>query len=136
MTIHASAVEVAGKGLLILGPSGSGKSSLALQMMALGARLIADDRVVLTRDGDAIIADCPPRIAGLIEARGIGLRRAEPAGRSRVALAVDLGEDEPDRLPPPRFTTLHGVRIPLVLGPLGPHLGVSLRQLMIFGRSM
>lgn len=134
-SIHASAVSLNGLGLLILGPSGCGKSALALAMMARGARLVADDRVLLARRGDGLVASCPAPLFGLIEARGVGILRADPAGPVPVALAVDLGRAEPDRLPPFRNTVLAGVAVPLVLGPLRPHLGDALRQMLLSGRA-
>lgn len=133
-TIHASAVAVEGRGLLILGPSGAGKSALALALMGLGARLVADDRVVLRADGDRLLADCPPAIRGRIEARGLGILRADPAGPVPLAQVVDLGRAEPRRLPPFRTTFLLGWDLPLVLGPMGPHLPPALMQLMRGGR--
>ncbi|MFZ3585333.1 HPr kinase/phosphorylase [Loktanella sp. DJP18] len=78
-TVHATAVAIAGRGVLIRGRSGAGKSALALDLMAFGAVLIADDRVHLTRRGDRILATCPPVLSGLTEARGLGLLRATPA---------------------------------------------------------
>lgn len=132
--LHASCVAVEGQGLLILGPSGAGKSRLALQMMALGAALVADDQVVLTREGKALVATAPPNISGLIEARGVGLLRATPAGPTPVALAVDLAQPEPDRLPPSRHLELFGCRIPLVLGRDADHLSYALLQYLRGGR--
>ena len=58
------------------GPTASGKSALALDLMSRGAGLIADDRVCVTRRGDAVIADCPPALEGRIEARGLGILTA------------------------------------------------------------
>lgn len=133
-TIHASAVEIAGHGLLILGPSGAGKSSLALALMGLGARLVADDRVILRADGGRLIAECPASILGRIEARGIGILRAKAAGAVAVTQVVDLGQAETERLPPRRRVTLSGVALPLALGPGGPHLASALMQLMRGGR--
>ena len=83
--VHGSCVALTGKGLLITGRSGSGKSALCLQMVALGAELVADDRVQLRREEGQILARAPAAIAGLIEARGIGIstnpkRRACPSG--------------------------------------------------------
>lgn len=134
-SIHASAVCLDGRGLLILGPPGSGKSALALRMMALGAGLIADDRVLLHPDAGRLVAACPAPLAGLIEARGVGILRADPAGPAPVALAVDLGRAEPKRLPPFRNTVLYGIPVPLVLGPLRPHLCEALRQMLLSGRA-
>lgn len=133
-TIHATAVALNGRGLLILGPSGAGKSSLALDLMALGAGLIADDRVALSRQGGRLIAACPPALAGRIEARGLGILRAHAAPPAPVVLAVDLGESETGRLPPCRHRVIAGVAVPLVLGPLRPHLGAALRQMLLAGR--
>lgn len=134
-TIHASAVAVEGRGLLILGPSGAGKSSLALALMAQGAQLVADDRVLLDARAGRLIATCPPPLAGRIEARGVGILAAAPAGPVPVAQVVDLGRAETMRLPPRRSITLLGIVLPLVLGPMGPHLAPALRQLLAGGRS-
>jgi len=133
-TVHATAVAIEDCGLLILGPSGSGKSALALALMAAGARLVADDRVILRVEGERLVAECPPAIAGRIEARGMGILRAEPAGPVPVTQVVDLGQAETDRLPPCRRITLLGLTRPLVLGPWAPHLAPALMQLMRGGR--
>ena len=79
LTLHASCVALDGRGVLILGRSGAGKSSLALELMALGARLVADDRTVLHADDGAPVASCPPAILGKIEARGVGILAADPS---------------------------------------------------------
>lgn len=133
-TIHASAVAFDGRGVLILGPSGAGKSSLALALMGQGAKLVADDRVVLSTRWGQLIAGCPPAISGRIEARRVGILAAEPAGPAAVVQVVDLGQTETERLPPQRLVTLLGVALPLVLGPAGPHLAPALTQLMRGGR--
>jgi HPr kinase/phosphorylase len=114
LTLHATTVAVAGRGLLILGPSGSGKSALALDLMALGACLVADDRTIVTRAGDTLVATCPPAIRGLIEARGIGILNATPCDSAPLALAVDLGHTETERLPPPRKIDLLDRPLPLL----------------------
>ena len=75
-TLHATAVAVDGRAALILGASGAGKSSLALQLMALGAVLVADDRTVVQRDGSHIVADVPDTLRGLIEARCLAFTSA------------------------------------------------------------
>lgn len=133
-TIHASVVAVEGRGLLILGPSGAGKSSLALALMAQGARLVADDRVLLDASEGQLIAACPAPLLGRIEARGVGILAAPPAGPVPLAQVVDLGRGEAMRLPPRRSITLLGIALPLVLGPMGPHLAPALRQLLLGGR--
>lgn len=132
--VHASCVALAGRGLLILGPSGSGKSTLALQLMGLGAALVADDQVALRRDGDQVLAEAPARLRGMIEARGVGLLRAEAVGPVPLALAVDLAVAEHDRLPSHRQITLLGWPIPLVLGHGAHHLSFALLQYLKGGR--
>jgi HPr kinase/phosphorylase len=133
--LHATAVaDAAGRGLLILGPSGSGKSALALQLLALGARLVADDRTVVSVSGEGLVLTCPPTIRGLIEARGIGLLQAEAVTAAALVLVVDLGRTETERLPPRREIVLSGARIDLVLGPVTPHFPASLMQYLAWGR--
>jgi HPr kinase/phosphorylase len=114
--LHASCVAAGGRGLLILGRPGAGKSSLALELAALGAMLVADDRVALRRAGDAVLASAPPRLRGLIEARGVGVLRLPHAPEAPLALALDLDATEDARIPPRRSTGLLGVAIPLLLG--------------------
>lgn len=114
---HASCVAVGERALLILGAPGSGKSALALDLMALGATLVSDDRTVLRRAGDAVTASPHPRLAGLIEARGVGVLRAPYRDAATVALALDLDEEEPDRLPQGRRLRLLGASIPLLFRP-------------------
>lgn len=112
MRLHASAVAYDGKGVLIQGASGSGKSGLCLQLMALGALLTSDDQTELERRGDAIWASAPDPLHGLIEARGIGLLRAD-AAPAPIALVIDMDQVEPDRLPPLRQFDILGVTLPL-----------------------
>ena len=133
--IHGTTVEVEGRGLLLLGPSGSGKSSLALQLMATGGRLVSDDRTDLRRDQNNVVASAPASLNGRIEARGVGILNADPAGPVRLVLVADLGKSEDMRLPPDRYHELLGVRLPLALGPYRPHLYAALRQYLIAGRA-
>jgi HPr kinase/phosphorylase len=112
--VHASAVAVEGRAVLITGASGSGKSGLALSLMAYGARLVADDRVILTREWAALRASAPDAIRGGIEARGVGLLNAAVEEDSRVALVVIMDKMETDRLPPRRSTNLLGISLPLL----------------------
>ena len=115
-TEHASCVALAGRAVLIRGAAGRGKSGLALQLMALGADLVADDRTRLRREGPAVIADAPDTIRGMIEARGVGVLRVRAAGPQPLALVVDLDRESDARLPPPRHTDILGVSFPLVCG--------------------
>ncbi len=135
MIVHASCIAHWGRGLLILGPSGAGKSTLAFEMMANGAMLVADDRTVLRSAGPRIIADSPDTIRGRIEARGVGILHAQPYGPVELALAVDLGRPEPERLPPHRRLDLLGSSVPLVLGSGRIHLASILMQYLVAGRA-
>lgn len=132
---HATTVAVGARGALILGPSGAGKSGLALRLMALGARLVADDRTLLTRVGDRVMAACPPGIAGRIEARGLGILHADAVGPVALALAIDLSRSETARLPEPRHLTVEGLAIPLVYSVAAPHFEAALMQLLKAGRA-
>jgi HPr kinase/phosphorylase len=135
-TVHATCVAIAKRGLLIIGPSGSGKSALALALMALGAKLVSDDRTILTNKAGILVAKCPPQIRGLIEARGLGLIRAETLASAPVALVVDLGQTETHRLPPFQHTSLCGVTCDLVLGQQTPHFPSFLLAYMMGGRQV
>ncbi|RVT82304.1 serine kinase [Rhodobacteraceae bacterium CCMM004] len=131
--VHGSAVALAGRGVLVLGASGSGKSATALSLMALGAGLIADDRVCLSRAGAAVIAAAPEAISGLIEARGIGLLRADPQPPAALALVVDLDAAPPARLPPPAHRDVLGVALPLICGKGIAHLAPAVIQFLKTG---
>jgi HPr kinase/phosphorylase len=113
-TLHATAVSVAGRGVLIRGPAGCGKSSLALQLMALGAGLISDDLVTLIAHDAEVELARPPGVpdAVRIEARGIGPLRVAAAAPVLCNLIVDMGTVEADRLPPPRSVRLGEADIP------------------------
>ncbi|MEN9411252.1 MAG: hypothetical protein RL216_3226 [Pseudomonadota bacterium] len=134
LTLHATCVAVDGRGVLMTGPSGAGKSSLALALMAHGARLVADDRVTLSLREGALWATCPPAIRGMIEARGIGLLAAETVEGVEVTVAVDLGQTEGMRLPPLRNVTYLGRTVALVLGQAGPHFPAALLHYVRAGR--
>lgn len=113
-TDHASCVALSGRAVLIRGAAGRGKSGLALQLIAHGAGLVADDRTRLWRDGAAVMADAPDTIRGRIEARGMGVLRVPAIGPQSLALIVDLDREAETRLPPPMHDTILGVTLPLV----------------------
>ena len=133
-TVHASCVALGGRAVLILGPSGSGKSALALSLMAFGARLVSDDRVALRRDGPRLIATAPEAIRGLIEARGVGLLRAEAEAEAVVALAVDLARIETARLPQRREIDLLGHPVVLLPKVEALHFPAAILQYLKAGR--
>lgn len=134
MIVHGSCVALNGNGLLVLGASGSGKSSLALSLMAFDATLVADDRVILDQDAGMVIALAPPTVRGLIEARGIGLLTCTPGDPVPVKLVVDMDETETERLPHSRTISLLGQDIPLLRRVVGPQFLPGLIQLLKSGR--
>ncbi len=133
-TLHASCVAVGDRGLLILGPSGSGKSSLALQLISLGASLVADDQTLLSVETGRLVARCPGPIRSLIEARGVGLLRAPTVETATIALVADLGRVEDQRLPPLRSFTILGCTADLVLHPQNDHFPDALMLYLRHGR--
>jgi hypothetical protein len=100
--IHASCVAFGGKGVLLLGASGAGKSDLALRLIDAGATLVADDRTLLFVRNGALHAKPPPSIEGLLEIRGLGIIELPARASVKLALAVTLGR-EGARLPVLRF---------------------------------
>ena len=102
INIHASCVALGGKGVLLLGASGVGKSDLALRLVDGGARLVADDRSELWLKNGVLFARAPATIAGLIEVRGLGIIALPYSRQVPVALAVRLGQSDA-RLPKRRF---------------------------------
>jgi serine kinase of HPr protein (carbohydrate metabolism regulator) len=113
-TLHASAVASEGRAVLISGPSGAGKSDLALRLLDRGFTLVSDDRTLVRKDGERLIASAPPNIAGKLEIRGIGIVDMETVGDIPVALFVEL-TSEIQRLPDEnRERPVLGVRIPLI----------------------
>lgn len=134
LTLHATTVARGGRGLVILGPSGSGKSALALQLMAWGAALVADDTTRLSLRGGVVYASAAPATRGVIEARGVGLLRAATVVGAAVTLAVDLARVETERLPPRHTVAFLGQEIPLILGSNAPHFAAAVWQCLKAGR--
>ncbi|MGR3634748.1 MAG: HPr kinase/phosphorylase [Shimia sp.] len=132
--LHASCVALNGRAVLITGKSGSGKSALALQLMAYGAMLVADDRTVLRQSGSALTARAPSTIRGKIEARGVGILRAQTAAEAEVVLAVDMDRIEEHRLPHPQQVVLLGHSIPLCRRAEAAHFAAAILQYLREGR--
>ena len=113
-TVHASTVAKDGRAVLITGPSGAGKSDLALRLLDRGFTLVSDDRTIVRKDGDRLIATAPPNIAGKLEIRGLGIVEMERVDNVPVALLVELTSDI-QRLPDDsRERPILGVRLPLI----------------------
>lgn len=136
--IHASTVAFGPQGgVLIEGPSGSGKSGLALALVAQGADLVADDRTVIFAQGAALYARAPAAIAGLIEVRGLGLIRLAVRRLARIRLVLTLGAEGVARLPDPATCRRLGCDLPVlaVAGDPGAALARGLALRLASGRA-
>jgi serine kinase of HPr protein (carbohydrate metabolism regulator) len=127
--VHGTTIEIAGTGVLLRGAPGSGKSDLALRLIDAGARLVADDRTLLRREGDRLVASAPAAIAGRLEVRGIGILTMPSVTESVLRLVVDLvGPAAVERLPEPRSVHLLGLDLPLLsLAPFEASAAAKLR---------
>ena len=116
--LHGTCIALGESGVLLRGPAGAGKSDLALRLIEDGARLVADDRVEISRTGDIVMARAPAALAGLLEVRGLGIVRLAPdrvCAAVPLRLVVDLlpGADF-NRLPPPQQADLLGLALDLI----------------------
>jgi HPr kinase/phosphorylase len=118
-TVHASAVLVNARAVLIRGPSGSGKSRLTLELIAAAhngafrfARLIGDDRVHLENAHGRLLVRPAPALLGLIEVRGVGIRKLDYEPCGVVSLVVDLDAPDAERLPDKQTVEIDGVALP------------------------
>lgn len=127
--IHASAVELGGRGVLLRGPSGAGKSDLALRLIDAGARLIADDRVDLAVESGRLVARPPAILAGRLEVRGLGLVTVPWVAAAPLALVVDLvAPAQVERLPERSQVEYLGIGLPLLaLAPFEASAAAKLR---------
>ncbi|NGM21024.1 aldolase [Roseomonas stagni] len=124
MPLHGSCVALDDDGVLILGPSGTGKSDLVLRLIGLGWSLVADDQVEVAAEQGTLIASAPAALRGMLEIRGLGLVRDLPAMDSaRLRLAIQLRDTPPPRLPEPASWT-----------PPGPPLGAALPLVALRGK--
>ena len=113
-TLHASTVSLDGRAVMITGPSGSGKSDLALRMLDRGFILVSDDQTIVRRTGSRLIAAAPPTIRGKLEIRGVGIVDMAHVEDVPVALVVELTSDI-RRLPDDsRERPILGVGVPLI----------------------
>ena len=130
---RGSAVAASGRGLLIIGKPGTGKSELAISLMGLGATLIGDDGVQLKPLESGLLLAPPPNIAGQIEIRGIGILAAEITN-ARLHAVVNLDEVETERLPPHRKIELIGQTVPVLHKVESPYFPSSIWQYLLSER--
>jgi HPr kinase/phosphorylase len=112
---YATAVIYCGFGILIRGPSGSGKSDLALRLIDDGADLIADDQVVIKAVGQELYLSAPDSLSGLIEVRGIGVIKIEYVSDIRLCLIVELDpSNEIQRIPTIKEELIKNIPVPVI----------------------
>jgi HPr kinase/phosphorylase len=123
--VHGTCIALGARAALLRGPSGSGKSDLALRFLFLARRgpaaleppaLVADDQVIVRRDNDRVLASATQSIAGQMEVRGVGIVTLKQVPETELVLVVELaGDDLVERLPENNTTTrVAGVDLPLL----------------------
>ena len=113
--VYGTSVALGGDGILLRGPSGSGKSDLALRLIEAGARLVADDQIELTLSCGTLAMSAPAAIAGQIEVRGLGILRLPALASAPLRLVADLlAPQAVERLPEPQFCAFLGRSVPLL----------------------
>ena len=111
--VHGTSVARDGRAVLLTGPSGSGKSDLALRLLDRGFRLISDDQTIVSRSGERLVTSAPAQIRGKMEIRGLGIVEMETDSDVPLALIVEL-TSEIERIPEPRQRQILGIGVPLV----------------------
>lgn len=112
-TLHATSVVFCGRGLLICGPSGSGKSDLALRIMDAGGSLIADDYTDVVVDGGKVMAAAPAATAGMMEVRGVGLLKVPAIRTARIDMVLECVKPESvERMPDKEMHMIEDVPLP------------------------
>ena len=128
--VHSSSVELDGKAVLIKGESGSGKSSLALKLIMLGANLIADDQTVIFIKRNNVFLRTPETLPRCLEIRRVGLINVPFCLEAELKLVVDLSKSETERLPKSKFWDIRSLFI------VSRVLWIRLTQFMLFSNSV
>ena len=115
MKVHGTSVSIDGDGVLFRGPSGSGKSDLALRMINYGAQLVSDDQVCLTRRNDNIFMSSPPTIRNSMEVRGIGIVNTIAQKEAPLLLVLNMSPNNAaSRMPIWQLCTFLDIKVPAV----------------------
>ena len=115
MKVHGTSVSIDGDGVLFRGPTGSGKSDLALRMINFGAQLVSDDQVCLTRRNDNIFMSSPPTIRNSLEVRGIGIVNTIVQKEAPLILVLNmLPNNVTSRMPVWQLCTFFDIKVPAV----------------------
>jgi HPr kinase/phosphorylase len=116
LIMHATCVDINGSGVLIVGRSGSGKSSLAINLIALGSTLVADDQCEIVKKNKKLSVFKPTSLPSSIEIRGVGLVSVPMVVETSLDWVVNMDEAETQRMPDLQFTEIDGYRIPTIFG--------------------
>jgi HPr kinase/phosphorylase len=131
--VHGSCIDFEGRGILAIGPSGSGKSSLVLSLIGLGGVLVSDDQVMLKQDKNGVTASPPENIAGKIEARNIGILKCPHINASQVNLVVDLSVEPAGRIPKQETVMIGQYNINMIAGFGVENLPIAASLLNLYG---
>lgn len=130
--LHGTCVQVKGQAVLITGKPGSGKSSLALQLIDRGAVLIADDQTSLSQEEGEIVVRAPEALKGLMEVRGVGICQFPCQEKSFLKLFVEICDSiDVERLPEPIFIEYYGIKVPYLKLLKGDPLGAIKVELKV-----
>lgn len=139
--VHGTSVSIDGRSVLLRGPSGAGKSALALNLIDHGARLVADDQVIVRNQGATLVATAPPSLAGLLEIRGYGIVSLPALDEAVIYRVIDLqpshdnSGDPVERYPEPDSVEILGISIPRAeLDPFSVFAVPTLRAILRYDR--